>query len=62
VSFWIEVLHDLSNPFEVRNEAAKHLAKYLHKAQPVITETNIGVNSENIGGFNINVIPPRGEE
>jgi len=52
VSYWIEILHDTELPFEVRNEAAKHLAKYLHKAQPVQTEATI-VSGANTVGFTI---------
>jgi hypothetical protein len=54
VSFWIEVLHDENNPYEMRNEAAKNLAKYLHKAQPQMTEQNITTSDEN--GFTISLI------
>lgn len=61
VSFWIEVLHDLSQPFEIRNEAAKHLAKYLHKAQPVQTETTI-TTTDNLNGFSISLIPSKPHE
>ena len=60
VSFWIEILHDLALPFDVRNEAAKNLAKYLHKAQPVQTETNI-TTSENLNGFTISLLNQKAE-
>lgn len=57
VSFWIEILQDETNTYEMRNEAAKNLAKYLHKAQPQLTETNIVTSDEN--GFTISVINPK---
>lgn len=57
--FWIEILNDVTKDFDVRNDCAKSLAPYLYKKQPVITETKISTEQNNLDGFTISVIPKK---
>lgn len=54
ISFWIDILQDTTLQFEPRNEAAKNLAKYLHRAQPQLVENTILTDTSE--GFVIKVV------